>query len=272
MSFKFETVAPRESLSAVVKNFFVLEFPNDTPITDLLLPDGLPSFFYIEADKAVETFFGDDTQLFPLQNGFYVGYSNTAVRFIHTEAKIAGASIYPVFFNLIFGKSLMSILNQFQRQDEPNVLIPVSSLIAGSGDNYKEIFGLFENYMEQQLANHPFNNEFLQIYRELTSPGGYRLKVEELAEHVGYSTRHLHTRFQQHFGMAPKQFIKLVKFNHALKYIYEKDEASSLASIAEVVGYHDQSHFIRDFKAICGKTPKEIASAPGSLANKFRLF
>jgi AraC-like DNA-binding protein len=254
MSFKFETVAPRESLSAVVKNFFELEFSNDTPITDLLLPDGLPSFFYIEADKAVETFFGDDTQLFPLQNGFYVGYSNTAVRFIHTEAKIAGASIYPVFFNLIFGKSLMSILNQFQRQDEPNVLIPVSSLIAGSGDNYKEIFGLFENYME------------------LTSPGGYRLKVEELAEHVGYSTRHLHTRFQQHFGMAPKQFIKLVKFNHALKYIYEKDEASSLASIAEVVGYHDQSHFIRDFKAICGKTPKEIASAPGSLANKFRLF
>ena len=272
MSFRFETVVPRESLSTVVKNFFVLEFHNDTPVADYLLPDGLPSFFYVEADKAVETFFGDDTRLFPLQNGFYVGYSNTAVRFIHTKAKFAGASIYPVFFNLIFGRSLMSILNQFQRCNEPDMLVPVSSLIADSGDNYREVFGSIENYIEQQLANHPFNDEFLQIYKELTGPGGYRLKVEELAEHVGYSTRHLHTRFQQYFGMSPKQFIKLVKFNHALKYIYEKDEASSLASIADVVGYHDQSHFIRDFKAICGKTPKEIASSPGALANKFRLF
>lgn len=272
MSFRFETVAPRESLSTVVKNFFVLEFDNETPITDFLLPDGLPSFFYVEADKAVETFFGDDTQLFPLQNGFYVGYSNTAVKFIHTKAKFAGASLYPVFFNLIFGKSLMSILNQFQRWNEPDTLMPVASRMAGTGDNYKEIFGLFEEHMERQLSNHPFNNEILQLYQKLTSPGGYRLKVEELAEHVGYSTRHLHTRFQQYFGMSPKQFIKMVKFNHALKYIYEKDEASSLASIAEVVGYHDQSHFIRDFKAICGKTPKEIAGSPGSLANKFRLF
>ncbi|MBT1689926.1 helix-turn-helix transcriptional regulator [Dawidia soli] len=271
MSFRFETVAPRESLGAVVKNFFVLEFHNDTPATDFLLPDGLPSFFYIEADKAMETFFADDTQSTPLQNGFYVGYCNTAMKFIHTEARIAGASMYPVFFNLIFGKSLMSILNQFQRWNEPAMLMPVSSLIAGD-DHYKEIFGIFEDYMEQQLANHPFNSEFLQTYQTLTAPGGYRLKVEELAEQVGYSTRHLHTRFQQYFGMSPKQFIKLVKFNHALKYIYEKDEASSLASIAEVVGYHDQSHFIRDFKAICGKTPKEIASSPGSLANKFRLF
>jgi AraC-like DNA-binding protein len=272
MSFRFETVAPRESLGTVVKNFFILEFHNDTPATDYLLPDGLPSFFYIEADKAMETYFGDDTQPTPLQNGFYVGYCNTAMKFNHTEARIAGVSMYPVFFNLIFGKSLMSILNQFQRWDGPNTLIPVKSLMAGEGDNYKEIFGLFEDYMEQQLANHPFNSEFLQIYQKLTSPGGYRLKVEELAKHVGYSTRHLHTRFQQYIGMSPKQFIKLLKFNQALKYIYEKDDASSLASIAEVVGYHDQSHFIRDFRAICGKTPKEIASAPGALANKFRFF
>lgn len=271
MSFRFETIAPRESLGAAVKNFFILEFENGIPATDYLLPDGLPSFFYIEADKAMETFFGDDTQPTPLQNGFYVGYCNTAMKFIHSEARVAGASIYPVFFNLIFGKSLMGILNRFQRWNEPEMLIPVSSLIAGT-DRYKEVFELFESYMEQQLGNHPFNNEFLQIYQTLTAPGGYRLKVEKLAEQVGYSTRHLHTRFQQYFGMSPKQFIKLVKFNHALKYIYEKDEASSLASIAEVVGYHDQSHFIRDFKAICGKTPKEIAASPGSLANKFRLF
>jgi len=72
--------------------------------------------------------------------------------------------------------------------------------------------------------------------------------------------------------MPPKQFIKLVKFNRALKFIYDCNGARSLSYIAHEVNYHDQSHFIREFKSISGKTPKEILADQDSLANKFRLF
>lgn len=271
--YKFNALSPSKQFQSIVKNFFTVEFDNDDQGADYLLPNGLPSFFYIQSNKPIKAYFGrKKNQYSSLSNGFYIGYCNTVITLIHERAKIAGASIYPVYFKLIFGKSLAEIMNQFCNFPEPDMLKPVKSLVNTTDPSFSTVFEYIEKYIGSQFSNHPLGDDFEQVYKVLTGPGGFGLRVEELAEKLGYSTRHLSSRFRQHFGMSPKQFIKMVKFNHALKCMDEMNSQRTLASIAHETGYHDQSHFIRDFKSLCGKTPKEILATPDSLASKFRLF
>jgi AraC-like DNA-binding protein len=273
MSYTFTPIEPtHDDLKPVFKFFFAIEFKNDDAGADYLLPNGLPSFFYIQSAKPVQTYFGESEVPIPLQNGFYIGYCDTVIKFTHEDARVGGVAFYPTYFSLIFGKRLLDIMNLFVRIEEPPMLDQVKFLITDSGADFTKASRLFDQYLLHQLNNHPLKNDLTKIYHWLMAPGGYHLRVEELAERLGYSTRHLNSIFRQYFGMSPKHFIKMVKFNHALKYIYDVGSEKKLASIAHEVGYHDQSHFIRDFKSFCGKTPKELVGDVAALASKFRLF
>lgn len=271
MSYQFDVIPPAKEVEQVVKVFFKIASDQGVARKDFLLPDGLPSFFYLQSAEPIETTFGGNGTVISLQSGFYVGYSNTIVEFSHAGLSLVGASVYPVYFNMIFGISPSKIINRFSRLEvEP--LLPVEKIMHDEAAGVADIVKLFENYILQQLTSNPVNHDFVMLYRKLTGPGGYQLNVEALAERMGYSTRYLHLWFKQSFGMSPKQFMKLVKFNQALKYLYERTDDVKLSDIAHDAGYHDQSHFIRDFKSICGKTPKEIWENPQSLSSRFRLF
>ncbi|MBL0745674.1 helix-turn-helix domain-containing protein [Chryseolinea lacunae] len=271
MSYEFLALPPSRETELVVKAFFKITSAEGDVRKDFLLPDGLPSFFYLQSSQPIETIFGETGQPISLQNGFYVGYSNTLVEFMHAGMNIVGASIYPVYFKMIFDISPSEIINRFAPV-RIEALQAVADLMNSERDTMTEIVNVFEQYVTQQLTNHPGNYDFETLYRKLIGPGGYTLGVEQLAESLGFSTRALNSWFKQHFGMSPKQFMKLVKFNQALKHIYERTADVKLSDIAHEVGYHDQSHFIRDFKSICGKTPKELLGTSNSLSNRFRLF
>ncbi len=273
MPLKFTAILPTEPVSSIIKNFFSIEFDKDEIRSDYLLPDGLPSFFFIQSSDPVNTYFDKNGHTFPLHEGFYLGYSNTIVTVTHKRLKVFGASVFPACFSMLFGKSPSDIINKFVRlEDERAPLKAVRTLLTSPVDSLASVIELLEKQILEQLNKHQLNRDFLLVCEKIISPGGYRLTVKELAAHLGYSTRYLHSRFAAHFGMPPKKFISLVRFNRALKYIYDNEGFANLSSIAHATGYHDQSHLIRDFKAISGKTPKEIAVHSGSLANKFCLF
>ncbi|WP_242977225.1 AraC family transcriptional regulator [Clostridium botulinum] len=50
-------------------------------------------------------------------------------------------------------------------------------------------------------------------------------------------------------------FSRLVRVNHSIN-IFKKIDYKSCLNIAQILGYFDQSHFIRDFKQICDVSPK----------------
>ena len=264
-AYTFTPLIPAQHLESVVKNFFVLEYDMDGLHTDYLLPDGLPSIFYIQASSPVTFHFGKRT--IHLQNGFYTGYSNTIVKVTHGRFKIVGASAFPVYFRAISGKSLREAINLFMPLE--GMEQPIELFRSGK---VNEIVERLAQHITYRLNALDTGHHFLGLYRSLVKPGGYNQRVEDLAVQLGYSTRTLHAHFNECFGMSPKKFMKLLRFNYALKYLYDNLDNWDYSSIALEAGYHDQSHLIRDFKAISGRTPKEISANPTSLASKFRLF
>jgi AraC-like DNA-binding protein len=93
--------------------------------------------------------------------------------------------------------------------------------------------------------------------RTLTSRG--RLRVDGLADEVGWSRKRLWSRFRSQLGITPKRAAQLVRFDHAAHLLVAGHAA---ASVAAESGYVDQSHLHREVKAFAGLTPTAVAVAP----------
>jgi AraC-like DNA-binding protein len=93
--------------------------------------------------------------------------------------------------------------------------------------------------------------------RTLTSRG--RVRVDGLADEVGWSRKRLWSRFQSQLGITPKRAAQLVRFDHAAHLLAAGHRAASVAADS---GYADQSHLHREVKAITGLTPSVVAASP----------
>ncbi|QGN34794.1 AraC family transcriptional regulator [Microlunatus sp. Gsoil 973] len=82
-------------------------------------------------------------------------------------------------------------------------------------------------------------------------------RIAGLAGHVMLSERQLHSLFTAEFGIGPKRFNRLLRFQRAKRLIgYGVDHGRvDLAGIAADCGYADQSHLTRDFRSFVGIGP-----------------
>ena len=86
-----------------------------------------------------------------------------------------------------------------------------------------------------------------------------RVRVERLADEVGWSRKRLWSRFRAQVGMTPKRVVQLVRFDRAAHLLAG---GRSAAEVAAETGYADQSHLHRDSTAFAGLTPAAVAAAP----------
>ncbi|HHO49417.1 MAG TPA: helix-turn-helix domain-containing protein [Deltaproteobacteria bacterium] len=80
-------------------------------------------------------------------------------------------------------------------------------------------------------------------------------RVDALARRAGLSVRSLQRLFRDHVGASPKQVMRWVRLQEVALRV-EAGEVIELASLAYQLGYADQAHLARDFRAVTGKTPR----------------
>lgn len=81
--------------------------------------------------------------------------------------------------------------------------------------------------------------------------------IQELADASGLSLRHFQRRFRQLTGLNPKHYARICRIGHAV-HRKELEPDAPWTTLALEAGYADQSHFIRDFKALTGTRPGEF--------------
>ena len=89
--------------------------------------------------------------------------------------------------------------------------------------------------------------------------------VSALADAACLSNKQFDRVFSEYVGAHPKEFSRTIRFQRALHKL-ETDPQISWTALAADCGYFDQSHLIRDFRALSGYTPGEylIACPPHS--------
>jgi AraC-like DNA-binding protein len=84
------------------------------------------------------------------------------------------------------------------------------------------------------------------------------VRVEQLVDRFGMSARHLQRLFREYVGVSPKWVIQRYRLFEASARLASGDADS--VNLARELGYFDQAHFIRDFKALIGKPPGAFAA------------
>ena len=95
-------------------------------------------------------------------------------------------------------------------------------------------------------------------------------RVDELATQVNMGERALQRLFGEYVGVSPKWVIRRFRLHDAASRL-AKAEDVNLTHLAQELGYSDQAHFTRDFKAIVGRSPSDYrrsatSGSPGGLA------
>ncbi|MEO7547822.1 MAG: helix-turn-helix domain-containing protein, partial [Ramlibacter sp.] len=79
--------------------------------------------------------------------------------------------------------------------------------------------------------------------------------VQRAVECSGTSHRHFIALFREGTGLAPKTYSRVLRFQAVLRQLAAEPEAG-VAELAYDLGYSDQAHFQRDFRAFSGLTPQ----------------
>lgn len=125
--------------------------------------------------------------------------------------------------------------------------------------SWDERFAIVAEILGRRLDTRPaVDPEVAYTWRRaLTSRG--RVRVDRLADEVGWSRKRLWSRFRSQLGITPKRAAQLVRFDHAAHLLAA---GHAPASVAVASGYVDQSHLHREVVAFAGLTPTAVATAP----------
>jgi transcriptional regulator GlxA family with amidase domain len=79
--------------------------------------------------------------------------------------------------------------------------------------------------------------------------------VAALASAMALAPRALQRLFRDYIGVGPKWVVRRFRLQEAAELLETTN--ATVASVAAHLGYFDQAHFVRDFKAVVGATPSE---------------
>jgi AraC-like DNA-binding protein len=79
--------------------------------------------------------------------------------------------------------------------------------------------------------------------------------VQELCAHAGYSKRTLQRLFREYVGVTPKWVLQRIRLHEAAERMAGGE--GDWPRLALELGYFDQAHFIKAFKAVIGRTPAD---------------
>jgi len=120
-------------------------------------------------------------------------------------------------------------------------------------DSITELANSLDSLLLENIrkAYHPQLNLTLQ---NIVSCAG-NIAVKRLSDDIHYSERQLNRIFKEQVGVSAKSFSRLIRINKSFRLL--KKPQKSLSLVSDLMGFHDLSHFIRDFESVCGVTPGE---------------
>ncbi|GAB2932873.1 AraC family transcriptional regulator [Micromonospora polyrhachis] len=123
---------------------------------------------------------------------------------------------------------------------------------------------LVERSLLTALARHGERANRYELRAVLTALSG-TTRVQEAAQMLGCSRRHLSSTVRTEFGVTPKEYQRLVRFESARGRLVAAAGAGKvgLAVVAAASGFADQAHFTREWRAMTGYTPIEWLRAEG---------
>ncbi len=105
------------------------------------------------------------------------------------------------------------------------------------------------------LPDRTERHRLVKIVRQIIRQSDGAATIKEISEQTGYTSRYIDKVFTEAFGISPKKFSVIVRFQAAIDHL-DHDNEISISNLALMHGYYDQPQFARSFKAFTLMTPR----------------
>ena len=240
--FHFKGFMPDHSIERVVPTghlFILFELdgiPRNTFDNETLEPNGVYSKVWISGihKNYLSISTPKNSEMFVIQ------FKPTgAYPFLHTPIHKLNNTV--INAEKVLGNEIIDLHDHLQNATSPN-----------------NKFNIAENWLIERFEKDKYaDQELLDVFDKVTIK---RIgKYQEAISTYSKTQKHLIDQFKKNFGLTPKNFQRIFRFNDILQQIQHKQKIS-WSQIAYNCGYADQSHFIKEFKEFSGFNPQEFIS------------
>ncbi|MEO8394890.1 MAG: helix-turn-helix domain-containing protein [Chloroflexota bacterium] len=125
-------------------------------------------------------------------------------------------------------------------------------------DDDEAMIALVESFLRDHLPERDENITLINQIVDCIVDDRRIIKVDDIVALMGIQKRTLERLFSQYVGVSPKWVIQRYRLHEAAEQL-AADPVGDCSQMALALGYFDQAHFIKDFKAVIGTTPAEYA-------------
>ncbi|MBD0381975.1 helix-turn-helix transcriptional regulator [Paenibacillus sedimenti] len=121
---------------------------------------------------------------------------------------------------------------------------------------------LAEQFLLERLPEPDENVDLINCIVQAAIDNREFTKVEDIVSEFGINKRTLQRLFSRYVGVSPKWVIQRYRLQEAAE-LMEKGGVPDWPKLSQDLGYYDQAHFIKNFKAMIGKSPEEYVKGLG---------
>ncbi|MCL1896117.1 MAG: helix-turn-helix domain-containing protein [Clostridiales bacterium] len=125
--------------------------------------------------------------------------------------------------------------------------------LAGS---FGERTDVFLRYAAGHLVDEAYSPTFVDYLAVMLCSAHGSIILANMGQFFGYSERYCREKFKDCYGMPPKQYSDIIRFQNTLKALFS-GSCKDLCSLAVESGYFDQSHLTHDFRRYTNAPPEK---------------
>ncbi len=119
--------------------------------------------------------------------------------------------------------------------------------------NQKYINNFIKKYKLEKTPNNT-NKNIKDVKKILDDNVDMNISLSKIAKKVNLNESYLSRSFKKNYGLSPRNYVLNQRINKAKELL---DSGLEIVDIAQELGFYDQAHFYKNFKAVYSITPKE---------------
>lgn len=172
-----------------------------------------------------------------------------------SHVKVFGIRLYPESLTAIFDVTSAPLLGIYEDTAiVTNKDIQSFCLQIKNAHDTWERMEIAENYFSNKLSGNKKRNQLVQQLAQFIRHHKGLLTQHDLISEIPVSARQLQRAFKQQLGISPKEYMRIERLNAVHEYMLGHPKPK-LTELGYEYGFADQSHFIKEFRALTGTAP-----------------
>ncbi|MDH3493379.1 MAG: helix-turn-helix domain-containing protein [Acidobacteriota bacterium] len=265
---KYTEIAPANHFGDLIKCYWTLT-GEENPRGDIepIIPDGCPEFVF-NLGPSFRRLYRQKLEIQP--TSIVVGQMKSVVKVMPSGSiDLFGVRFRPFGLFPLLRENVETMTGRIES---------VSSVFGKRGVNLeqrmlgaasdKERITIFEEAFERELCDPVAVSDEIKGALSMIDSDPSGIRIGAAAERLGVSVKKLERRFKREIGLTPKFLARLTRIQRLVAGL-DRIPAPSLTEQSYLHGFSDQSHMIREFRSIAGKSPQAFLSDRGEFSEFF---